>query len=236
MRWLGLLSAVFLLCLILLGFAIVLRQGLLPARWTPLPALKIDRPLPFLVDWQLAELKRDRSLCQRVISQAEQLVAKPIPPKPIRQGCGWTNAVRITRAGGAQIGIGQISCEAGAAFAMWVAHDVQPLAKMIFGQHVTAIRNFGTYSCRNMVTDSIWRLQRSQHATANAIDISAFRLADGTRIDIKRHWDAGDRKSEFLRAVHLSACRYFRVSLSPDYNRYHYDHFHFDRGNGWVCR
>ena len=80
------------------------------------------------------------------------------------------------------------------------------------------------------------RNRRSEHATANAIDISGFRLADGTRISVRRDWNGERKKSQFLRAVHQRACGYFRVALSPDFNRAHHDHFHFDRGFLWTCR
>jgi len=235
-RRFGWVGAIFFFGVIVLGISIVFRQGWVPARWTPLPPLDIDRPFPFLVDWQLAELKNYRGLCKRVIANSKTLVARPIAPRPLKNGCGWTNAVRVSKAGGASIGIGQVSCEVAAAFAMWVTHDVQPLAREIFGQPVVSIQNFGTYSCRNIIGSRVWRLRRSEHAIANAIDISGFRLADGTRISVKRHWRGNNKKSEFLRAVHLSGCDYFRVSLSPDFNKAHHDHFHFDRGFLWTCR
>ncbi len=236
LRRLGWVTGTFFVGVMLLGIAIIFRQGWLPAQWTPLPPLNIDSPFPLLVDWQLAELKNYRGLCRRVIASSKQLTARPIPPRPLSKGCGWTNAVRVTRAGGASIGINQISCETAAAFAMWVTHDVQPLAQQIFGQRVTSIQNFGTYSCRNIIGSRFWRVRRSEHATANAIDISAFRLADGTRISVKHHWKGNTKKAEFLRAVHTSACGYFRVSLSPAFNQAHHDHFHFDRGFLWTCK
>ena len=236
MRRTGWIRATFLLSLFMLSIIVVFRQGWIPARWTPLPPLNIDSPFSILTDWQLAELKNDRGLCRRVLENSKQLTARPIPPRPVREGCGWSSAVRVTNAGGASVNIRQLSCEAAAAFAMWVTHGVQPLAQEIFSQRVTSIHHYGTYACRNIRGSRLWRARRSQHATANAIDISGFRLADGTRISVKHHWTGDTEKAKFLRAVHSSACRYFRVSLGPNFNELHHDHFHFDRGSLWGCK
>ena len=73
-------------------------------------------------------------------------------------------------------------------------------------------------------------------ATANAIDISGFRLASGERISVLRDWRGKGKKAEFLRAVHSGACSYFRVALSPEFNPAHRDHFHFVRGSLRTCR
>ena len=54
--------------------------------------------------------------------------------------------------------------------------------------------------------------------------------ADGRTITVRQHWEGDGVLSDFLKAVHDRACRYFRVALSPAYNTAHHDHFHFDRG------
>jgi hypothetical protein len=46
----------------------------------------------------------------------------------------------------------------------------------------------GAYSCRNMIGDSKWTNLRSQHALANAIDISGFKLADGRVITVAKDY------------------------------------------------
>jgi hypothetical protein len=232
----GWISRAFLVIVVFFGIVIVFRQGWIPARYTPLPPLNIDRPFPLLVDWQLAELKHDAGLCRRVIEASQNIRARQRPPRPPRDGCGWTNAVRITQLGGTNIGIDAVSCEVAAALALWVTHEVQPLARQIFGSEVASITNFGTYSCRNVIGSRFWRNRRSEHAMANAIDISGFRLKNGTFISVRSDWKGDQKKSQFLRAVHQRGCRYFRVSLSPDFNRAHHDHFHFDRGFLWTCR
>jgi hypothetical protein len=78
--------------------------------------------------------------------------------------------------------------------------------------------------------------RRSQHATANAIDIAGFVLRDGREVRLAQDWTGTGFEAAFLRAVRDGACRWFRGVLGPDYNAAHHDHFHFDMGPWRVCR
>ena len=229
-----LLKRLLLAILVVGSISLVFRQGLLPARFTPLPRLDLGNPLPLISDWQLAELRYDRRLCREVIS-SPLISAKMIGDRRLKKGCGWVNAVRMSAAGHASIGVNRVTCQVAAATALWAQYVVQPEAQRIFGKRVTGIENYGTYSCRNIVGNSFWQDRRSEHASANAIDIAGFRLEGGERISVLRHWRGTGKKAEFLRAVHRGGCSYFRVSLSPDFNAAHKDHFHFDRGILWTC-
>jgi len=92
----------------------------------------------------------------------------------------------------------------------------------------------GSYACRNIYHRAQGRL--SQHATANALDISAFRLANGRRISVLKGWSGANDDAAFLQAARTSACRYFSTVLGPDYNAAHRNHFHLDMGGWLVCR
>jgi hypothetical protein len=48
------------------------------------------------------------------------------------------------------------------------------------GSRLVKIETFGSYACRNVAGTS----RRSGHASANAIDVSAFVLADGRKISV----------------------------------------------------
>lgn len=127
-------------------------------------------------------------------------------------------------------------CAVTIAMALWNRDVVQPLAQRHFGQRVVALENLGSYNCRKIAGQQA----QSQHSTANAIDISAFILADGTRISLINDWNDADIRRDFLHAVRDGSCGLFSTVLSPDYNQAHADHFHFDmadRTAGWtVCR
>src|SRR5438105_10673517 len=215
-----------LLVLLLGGLAFAFRQRLVPAALNPLPALDLGRANPWLVDWRLAAMKYNPDLCRRVLV-APHIDAQPIADSPLRDGCGWTNAVRMSQAGGVRAGFDKVTCEAATALALWLEHDLQQVAQEVLGQRVTAVQSFGTYSCRNIIGNPLWKAWRSQHATANAVDIGGFTLADGRQISVRGHWHGSGPESRFLKAAHGGACRYFRVVLGPDYNAAHHDHFHF---------
>ena len=72
----------------------------------------------------------------------------------------------------------------------------------------------------------------SEHATANAFDISGFRLTSGRLIGILARFNSGGAEGKFLHEARDGFCDYFNLTLSPDYNADHADHFHVDMG--WV--
>jgi len=217
------------------GVSVLFRQGLVPPALNPLPALDLGTPQPWFLDWRLAALRHDPSLCRRVL-MPPGITAEAIPDNPIKAGCGWNNSVRVTTAGGVRAGFDPATCEAAAALALWLAHDVAPLAQEMFGERLLSIQSFGSYACRNIVGNPLWKDIRSEHATANALDVSAFTLAGGRRISVAAHWKGTGVEARFLRAAHASACRYFHVVLGPEYNEAHHNHFHLDRGLFSRCK
>jgi hypothetical protein len=95
------------------------------------------------------------------------------------------------------------------------------------------IETMGSYNCRNVAGST----KRSAHATANAIDVAAFVLADGRRISLTGGWDNGSaRERQFLSVVHQSACKRFGTVLGPAYNAAHKDHFHLELSGKAYCR
>lgn len=225
-----------LLFLLVLGAAAGLFWfGLVPHRYSPFARISLNEPSHWFLDPRLASLRRDRAACH-VLLQAPHIEAAPIPDNPIVKGCGWENSVKVATAGGAEVGADKLTCEMAVALTLWLKHDVQPEAERLLGSRVKSLHDMGTYSCRNIVGNTFWKDFRSQHATANAYDVGGFTLMDGRQISVLRDWRGAGPEARFLRAVHARACRYFRVSLGPDYNQAHRNHFHYDRGILWRCR
>lgn len=240
-------NSVLLLGIVLVATGIYVAQGgYVSARYLPLPALDLKSGTGWFIDWRLAALNQDRALCTAVLTGPE-IEAAPVADRPRQEGCGWINAVRVERVGGASLGVEPLTCPVAAAFALWVNHVVQPAAEKHLGSRVTGIRHLGTYSCRRIV-GGFWGkygkylekvdpgASMSQHASANAIDIGGFRLANGDTVSVLKDWPGEGAKARFLRVIHEGACRYFRVTLGPDANKEHRDHFHFDRGFLRSCR
>jgi hypothetical protein len=226
---------VLLFVLVASGTVVLFRQGLVAPPFNPLPIIDLGQANPWLVDWRLASIRYHPDVCARTL-KTPHIDATPIADNPIENGCGWLNSVRLVSAGGVRAGFDKITCEAAVALALWLEHEVQPLAQEILGQRVASIRSYGSYACRNIIGNPMWRNVRSQHAYANAVDIGGFTLEDGSLISVRRHWRHESAKGRFLRAAHARACRYFRVVLGPDYNAAHHDHFHLDRGPFSRCK
>jgi hypothetical protein len=129
-----------------------------------------------------------------------------------------------------------VTCPVAAALELWHRESAAPAAREILGSDLARIEHLGAFSCRRMYggADGPW----SEHATANAIDIAAFVLADGRRISVLADWEGTGPEAAFLRTVRDGACSSFATVLSPDYNAAHADHFHFDQDGRWVgvCR
>lgn len=221
--------------LAVVGVAALFRFGLVPWWLNPLPAIDLSQSNLWFVDWRLAAIRSNPDLCRRILV-APHIEAQPIADSPLRDGCGWVNAVRMSTAGGVRAGFDKLTCESAVALALWLENDLQEAARAHLGQRVTAVQSFGTFSCRNIIGNPLWKAWRSQHATANAVDIGGFTLADGRRISVKGAWHGNGPEARFLRDAHASACRYFRVVLGPEFNAAHHDHFHFDRGPLMRCK
>lgn len=108
----------------------------------------------------------------------------------------------------------------------WVREVVQPAAMRFYGMPLASMKIAASYSCRPMNNVSGGRL--SEHGHANALDVSAFGLADGTRVSVKQGWFGSERDRAFLHAVRNGACNGFTTVLSPDHDFNHHDHFHID--------
>lgn len=108
----------------------------------------------------------------------------------------------------------------------WLADTVQPSAMRWFGVRVAEIKQISAYSCRGMNGNS--RAHISEHAFGNALDISAFVLADGRRVTVKDGWRGVPEEQGFLRDVQAGACAHFTTVLAPGSNVFHYDHIHVD--------
>lgn len=122
--------------------------------------------------------------------------------EPIKQGaCGTPAPIALQSAGKAEIAFPSpltINCETAAALADWIDNDVQPAAKEAFGVQVKRLQSASSYSCRHRYgrKDAPW----SEHASANAIDIFGFVLADGRTIKVAEAWGPTERDAKIAAA------------------------------------
>lgn len=193
--------------------------------------LDLGRPLGLFTQWRIRLLAASPEACRRTLDRSG-VAARPVTPRPLATGCGYLDGVALSGAG---LGVGPpMRCALAAAYVAWERHVVRPAARRRLGADVAKVRHFGTYSCRNVYHRASGR--RSQHATANALDVSGFRLSDGRTISVLADWSDAGARGAFLREVRDGACGLFAAVLSPDYNAAHRDHLHLDLGPFDACR
>jgi len=229
MRWLG-----WLLLVLLLAAGQAWYLGWRPpAQWNPWAALDVRQPPNLLTPYKLSRLRKDPVLCQQAL-QTSVLRYRAQADSAATAQCPLQNVWRV-EAGEARLSSSFLAtCPLAVAYALFEAHGLQPAAQRVFGQPVVQVEHLGSFACRNVYNRKQGRL--SQHATANALDISAFRLKDGQRIVLAQHWQGGGQNAQFLRQVRQAACESFNTVLGPDYNAAHHNHFHLDMGLWQICR
>jgi hypothetical protein len=198
--------------------------------WRPLDAREAPN---ILTRFKLARLERNPDECTGVLKRTA-VAQTPIPDQTTGDGCGFEGAVRVARSG---VSFGSdfvATCPLAVAWALFETHALQPAARRHLSQEVVRVVHLGSYACRNVNHRESGR--RSEHATANALDIAGFVLADGARITLAGDWRGSPARADFLRDVRNGACRFFDVVLSPDFNEAHRDHFHLDMGRFRTCR
>ncbi|WP_263141287.1 extensin family protein [Pseudomonas sp. RIT-PI-AD] len=218
---------------LLLGVPLAVYQGWLtvPDRWNPWATLDIRETPGLFTGFKLWRLQGDPQRCAQALRTSPlsfSLVADSVPSP----GCPVHDGVRVKGSQAAFSSSFLATCPLAAAYALFEVHGLQPAAQAIYGQPVVRVEHLGSFACRN-IANSRWR---SQHASANALDIAAFRLRDGRRISVARDWKGSGDAARFLRRVHDAACGPFNLTLGPDYNAAHRDHFHVDMGTLRMCR
>ncbi len=229
-------ASVFLNALLAIG--LVIFAGLhfawirIPPNFLPWAKIDLDSPPGWAPRFRINSLAADAEQCLATLARS-RLSYRVVPGRPEKDGCSFEGGVRVAQSHVAYNQPPQARCGVVAGL-YWYEQDLTNLAREIFHSDLARIEQWGTYACRNINTRPEGR--RSQHARANAIDIAAFILTDGTTIHVARDWGADTPKGRFLEGAHKSACRYFNAVLSPRYNSAHRDHFHLDLGRARICR
>ncbi|MFL7964832.1 extensin family protein [Pseudomonas kielensis] len=205
----------------------------LPPQWNPWAPLDVNLAPNLLTRYKLMALRNDPQLCDQALATSGLRTARQAD-SGANTSCPLTNVLRVQ---GGEVALSSsflASCPLAVAFALFERHGLQPAAVAAYGQRVTRVDHLGSFACRNMYGRESGA--RSQHATASALDIAGFRLADGRTISVLRDWPKDNADARFLRQARNSACDMFSVVLSPDYNAAHRNHFHLDVGPWWICR
>ena len=213
----------------------VLRPEDLPDAWNPLTPLDLDAPPNFVSRWKVRMGIGDGALCRAALGRTS-VRADALADHEASDLCHIRSHVRLAALSKARMRPMSTTCEMAARLYLWEVHDLQPAARRILGSAVARIEHYDSFSCRRIRTVAGVLERMSQHATANAVDISGFVLEDGRRISVRTGWTGDGAEARFLRAAQDGLCRWFNMVLGPDYNSLHADHFHADMGRWPGCR
>ncbi len=141
-----------------------------------------DKPT---VPWTDAEVAAAKAACVKQLAGV-RLDYKPLPP--IKDGiCGAPAPILVSSIGDVAISPpATMRCVLAVKLDGWLQKRVQPKAKATLGSAVVEIHNATSYSCRNRYGGANTRI--SEHALANALDISEFVLASGERVTVLKSW------------------------------------------------
>jgi hypothetical protein len=178
------------------------------------------------------------SACRLALTDAIA-IAPSIPDIHGAGGCGGEDLVRLEavvlpdkrRVSVKPAAI--LRCKMATAIAEWIRTDIAPLAANL-GSTISDLDNFDSFECRGR--NRIAGAQLSEHGRANALDVRAFKLANGRSISLTDRTVARELRESVLH----SACTRFPTVLGPGSDWYHEDHIHLDlmerRNNYRICQ
>ena len=217
-------------------WAIVITLGfvadrVIPPQHLPWKTLSVIDPVGLATRLKAARAGEDIAACKDILTKGG-VTFVAAPEQSSGDFCRVHDALELT-SGLAPLKPAKpvLSCKEALAVTIWERKVVQAAAFDVLGQGVVAIDHFGSYACRRIYGQAEGPV--SEHATANALDVAGFKLADGTEISVEKDWNDTGPKGVFLHRVRDGACQVFITVLSPDYNAEHANHLHLDMG-GWA--
>jgi hypothetical protein len=201
-----------------------------PRRYDPLAVPDLREVPGYFSNWQMKLIDLDQQNCATAFRLTGRTVSF-VPVKGASTSCEVADAIDTRILATAKIRPEDMRCAIAARLYAWDRNSLQPTARRILKADVVEVLHFGSYNCRNKRGGS----SLSEHATANAFDISGFRLSDGRLVSVKKTWGNKTPEDMFLHSIREGLCDWFNVTLSPDYNADHADHFHVDMGLWRSC-
>jgi len=225
--------ALAVLALVLFALSISVYEGWvrIGPHWAPWGIPDLREAPGYFARLKLNTVSTDGNVCVQMLARGG-LHHTRLRDRYFAPGCTYKTVVNATPAVPFRPGL-TATCGMAAAL-VWYERQVNAFAARTLNARVVRIDHVGTYVCRNVNRDPDG--MRSEHATANAIDITAFHLSNGKTVSVTRDWKRDTPEGAFLREAHAAACDLFNVVLGPDYNKAHATHFHLDLGSYRACR
>lgn len=224
-------KSLIVLC-ILLGLVYVGYRHL-PSYYNPFAPLQLSDPPGWITQFKLRRLSPE--YCATLLAQAnQQRLISSVAVADSQGECPLRNVVRVKNFGSVKLSSSFLaSCPLALSSALFVKQQAQPLAERFMGSTITRIDHYGSYACRNIYHRQ--NARRSEHASAEALDISGFRLANGRQVTVLKGWRQ-PQTQPWLRAMLSASCGYYGNGLGPEYNAAHANHFHLGMRGFGLCR
>lgn len=178
------------------------------------------------------------SACRQALTEAIA-IAPSIPDIHGAGGCGGEDLVRleaIVLPDARRVSLKPaaiLRCKMAAELADWIRKDIAPLAVSL-GSTISDLDNFDSFECRGR--NRVAGAPLSEHGRANALDVRAFKLANGRSISLTDRTVPRELRETVLHSV----CARFTTVLGPTSDWYHEDHIHLDlmerRNNYRICQ
>lgn len=220
----------------LLAIAFFLTDRYVPRQHLPWRSLDMTAPTGFATDIQLFRLSLSPSSnCAAMIESVSDYPTRLAEPHRPKGPCGWDIAREIDGSKAAKLAPNDVTMQCPLAVGTYIwLKEIDKAAEQHLGSGVKQILHAGSYSCRRQVGNGSG--QWSEHAFANAFDVMGFKLDNGDVVSVLSDWNGSPERRKFLRETRRQACKIFQVTLSPDFNEAHKDHFHVDMGPSRSCR
>ena len=216
------------------AFALFHPRSPLPDAWHPLRPLKITHEITPLTQYKLREALISGPACLEVLATGAEF--DQLSDFTSSDVCHIRDRVELRSVVGVAMAPVETRCQTALRLAMWTEHGIKPAAQAHFQENLSRIRHSSSYNCRPIRTSAGNGTRMSTHATAESIDISGVELRNGRTLALLGGWTANDARSAFFHDIRDSACTWFRVTLGPEYNRLHADHFHLQHTGWGLCR
>jgi len=166
-------------------------------------------------EWSADEIKEELKECTRLLAP---IYAEFEPEEPMKhRQCGAPAPIRLRALGEGETRVEflppvTVTCRLAAGLYRWIETSLQPAAREMLGSPITRISG-QTYSCRHMYHNP--RLPLSEHAKANAIDITRFAIT-GRNITVRRDWGPTARQlAEAQKTATAAAGKMHKISEIP---------------------
>jgi hypothetical protein len=183
------------------------------------------------------ELVAEESACrERLIKLGVRF--EPVP-SIVNEQCGAPHPLRVSHLpDGLEVTPpATVVCAVAEALSRWTKEVVAAESGRHLEAQPTRIAIGTSYECRNQNRQAAGKL--SEHAFANAVDISGFEFKGRKAVQIGDH-PAETPDALFQTAIRTQACAYFTTVLGPGSDPSHATHLHFDlrgRNRGFrICQ